>query len=431
MYKTLFFLLMALPCFGQYLSNPSFEGPLTTGVPPPSWKSCLDLSTPDTQPGSWEITLPPSNGNSYISMVTRGLGGYSVDGTTEAIGTQLLIPLVAGKCYLMSADVAIFPGARFIDTWESKIFYYDTPAILNVWSSSSNCEKKTLLFRSAPIANTQWQPLLFAITPKEEISFLLLEADYSTVEKKYGNVLIDNMKIDPTSIDLGPDMFLCNGDSKTLTIGASYDNIEWSTGSTTSSIEIRKSGNYFVKAEKNGCLLKDSVLLTFSSPLKTILANDTTLCPGDKLILDATTMEGKYEWSNGSTVATATISQPGKYSLIVSNGCETKNEEINVDVSQEHCCNLFVPNVFTPNGDNVNDFFQTTSRSGVDNFYITVYNRWGEIVFQSNDLNTFWNGETNDKNSAAGIYYWTASISCAHSNELFKSGYRGTVTLLR
>jgi gliding motility-associated-like protein len=432
MYKTLFFLLIAMPCLGQYLSNPSFEGPPSTGVPPPSWKPCLNLSTPDTQPGSWEITLPPSNGNSYISMVTRGLGGYSVDGTTEAIGTQLLSPLVSSKCYLVSVDVAIFPGARFVDVWESKIFYYDTPAILNVWSSSSNCEKKTLLYRSSPIANTRWEPLIFTITPKEEISFLLLEADYSTVEKKYGNVLLDNMKIEAMSIDLGPDMFVCNGDSKSLIVGGSYDKIEWSTGSTLSSIDIRQSGNYSVTVEKNGCILKDSVLLTFSTPLKRVLGNDTTLCPGDQLVLDATTLQGQYEWGGGSRDAKAIIHQPGQYSLTVSNGCETRNEEINIEFDQNYCCNLSVPNVFTPNGDNLNDFFETTTRSGVDNFLITVYNRWGTIVFQNNDVNTFWNGETDHKNLAAsGIYYWTASISCVHGAALFKNEYRGTVTLLR
>jgi len=61
--------------FGQYLSNPSFEGPPGPSSPPPHWHPCNEFSTPDTQPGAWEITAPASDGETYMGMVTRGEGG--------------------------------------------------------------------------------------------------------------------------------------------------------------------------------------------------------------------------------------------------------------------------------------------------------------------------------------------------------------------
>jgi gliding motility-associated-like protein len=421
-----------VPCYGQqYLSNPSFEGPLAMGVPPPGWKSCLDWSTPDTQPGTWEITLPPSNGNSYVSIVTRGLGGYANDGFSEAIGTQLLIPLQPQGCYLLSIDVAYFPGTKWYGSF-GELITYDTPSILNVWSSTDNCVKKELLFSSKPISNTEWQTLTFPITSAEIITNFMFQADYNQGNIRYGNILVDNIRIESFGVDLGSDATLCDGQTRTLSVDVPNSKVLWNNGATTNSILTEETGKYSVIVETKGCVLSDTVNLVFLRKMEKFLPGDTTLCPGDDLLLHAATPAGTAVWNNGATTSQLLATSAGRYSVIVNNGCEIKSESIEVSVDKNYCCNLSAPNVFPPNGDNLNDVFEISSPSNLDRFSLTIYNRWGKVVFRANELNNNWKGETENKEETApGVYYWTASITCSGKKQSFGNEYRGTVTLLR
>ena len=65
-----------------------------------------------------------------------------------------------------------------------------------------------------------------------------------------------------------------------------------------------------------------------------------------------------------------------------------------------------MPNVFTPNGEHSNDFFAPMDIQGIVSASLSVYNRWGEKIFTTNDLLKGWDG-TNQKNKfSGGVYYW-------------------------
>jgi hypothetical protein len=84
--------------------NPSVEGPSQPHVVPAPWQACF--GSPDTQPGQWGITLPPSNGNSYVSFLHDG---SSPNGYSEGM-TQLLTPcMVANTTYSFTVDLAHSP----------------------------------------------------------------------------------------------------------------------------------------------------------------------------------------------------------------------------------------------------------------------------------------------------------------------------------
>ena len=431
MVRSLLLVLIAYAAHGQaFLANPSFEGSPGAGVPPPSWISCLPWSTPDTQPGTWEITLPASNGNTYVSLVTRGMGGYPNDGLSEAIGTALLNPFQPNVCYLISIDVAFFPKTTWSDN--GIVIVYDTPSILNVWSSNNDCAQKNLLFRSNPISNTQWQTLTIPITPSDPITHLMFHADYNQGNIKYGNILIDNIRIEQMSVDLGSDAVLCNGQSKQLSVNVTNANILWNTGAQTNTITASETGIYSVTVEKNGCVLKGAVNISILKKLEKFLPTDTTLCPGDILTLDTTTPLGKTNWNTGWSNPIMQVYVPGNYVATIDNGCEIKNESIKVDISPDYCCNLSMPNVFTPNDDLKNDLFEISSHSEISAYHLVIYNRWGQSVFTTNNLMDSWDGKTDGKvEAAAGIYYWTANVHCDHLRKRFSKDYRGTVTLLR
>lgn len=92
---------------------------------------------------------------------------------------------------------------------------------------------------------------------------------------------------------------------------------------------------------------------------------------------------------------------------------------------------LFVPNAFTPNGDNKNAFFTTTG-IGIDSFHIYIFNRWGEKIFESNEIKTQWNGRKyNDMNnpiSPQGVYVYRIRIWDVFGE---KHDYYGHINLIR
>jgi gliding motility-associated-like protein len=86
-----------------------------------------------------------------------------------------------------------------------------------------------------------------------------------------------------------------------------------------------------------------------------------------------------------------------------------------------------LPNVFTPNGDDVNDEFKPKrTPSLVNNVEIKVYNRWGIKVFESNEINFSWDGNQ----ATDGLYYYIARVKFNTQNGLEKD-FKGWVQLIR
>jgi len=93
-------------------------------------------------------------------------------------------------------------------------------------------------------------------------------------------------------------------------------------------------------------------------------------------------------------------------------------------------CNLlrFIPNAFTPNSDNLNDCFGIKSRSIVSSFELCIYNRWGELVFKTNNIQECWNGELHGRPQPIGTYVYIVKGITASCGAMV---YKGTVTLIR
>lgn len=86
------------------------------------------------------------------------------------------------------------------------------------------------------------------------------------------------------------------------------------------------------------------------------LGNDTTLCSGENIMLNAATLNANYMWQDNSIASAFIVTQPGIYHVTVNDNCGIASDTLTV--SQSVCnCDLFVPNSFTPNGDNLNDRF--------------------------------------------------------------------------
>jgi gliding motility-associated-like protein len=139
--------------------------------------------------------------------------------------------------------------------------------------------------------------------------------------------------IDPGTIELGPAITACAGNSITLDAtlpGASY---AWSTGATSATITVNTSGIYSVAAVVNGCPVTDAVSVTFN-PLPTIdLGVDQSICPGASAFFDASTPNATYLWHDGSTQPTYTASSAGNVSVTVTvAGCASSDGAAVIDL---------------------------------------------------------------------------------------------------
>lgn len=106
-------------------------------------------------------------------------------------------------------------------------------------------------------------------------------------------------------------------------------------------------------------------------------------------------------------------------------GCKA-TATVFVLVNPEHI--VFVPNVFTPNGDGANDEFLVFSKA-VKQFELQLFNRWGEKVFETNDLNSGWDGVYKGEIQPPGVYVYNLNI--VYLDNYTRNGLKGSVTLLR
>jgi PKD repeat protein len=119
-------------------------------------------------------------------------------------------------------------------------------------------------------------------------------------------------------VNLGNDTAFCPGSSIILNAGNAGSSYLYSTGATTQSITVSTGGSYSVRVTHNtGCIARDTINITASSNPIVNLGNDTALCPGKTLSLDAGNPGSTYLYSTGASSRTLTVSSPGIYSVVV------------------------------------------------------------------------------------------------------------------
>ena len=112
----------------------------------------------------------------------------------------------------------------------------------------------------------------------------------------------------------------------------------------------------------------------------------------------------------------------------MSNPCQTLETTINVQREGENPENFFyIPNVFSPNGDGFNDRFEISPKKDLEvvDFEIHIFNRWGDLLFESRDLDFSWDGSFLATKMNNGVYVWWISatvISCHEPIEIFDKG---------
>lgn len=224
-----------------------------------------------------------------------------------------------------------------------------------------------------------------------------------------------NVAPSPT-VALSPDQTLCKGQSATLDAGNSGAAYLWSTGETTQNISVTGAGTYWVFVALNNCGAKDTVQ-TFIAP--EVQLSDSNLCTTSPIVLDPGAGATSYLWSNGSTTQTISVDGAGQFWVVAlfGNCLSSDSSTITGDGTGG---TLYIPNAFTPNEDNINEIFLAKG-TGISAFEMHIFDRWGNLLFYSDDVNKGWDGKIEgghytfkkDGESVAqeDVYVWTIDYS--------------------
>jgi gliding motility-associated-like protein len=290
--------------------------------------------------------------------------------------------------------------------------------IVNLGSDTTICTGTSLQLNGTNqvtgLTNYLWNngttsPLLTTSTP----GLYIIQATNIHSCTAVDSILISNYPVQP--INLGSDVDYCLG-NPALTFDAealhTFQSYLWSDGSTNSTLTTSTFGNYYVTAvDDNSCISTDTIVVQPGSSFTTLFSSaDTTIFLGSSITLVAP--EGSsYLWESGETSSSVTLSPTENTSTSVTvtlpNGCyliATGNILIDPNVI------LFIPNMFSPNGDGSNDNLLMYG-GGIDAMLFKIVNRWGELVFSSDSfiemLNQGWDGKFNGVDQPAGVYVWT------------------------
>ncbi|MFK5855418.1 MAG: gliding motility-associated C-terminal domain-containing protein [Bacteroidota bacterium] len=328
-----------------------------------------------------------------------------------------------------SLEVLLFPA-------EGKVELY--------WSSST-----TTLSDSTPMADLVFQ----SIDP----GFSFVEWDCSPGASYFNNstgvtipvdYFIGNVKIyNNVSFNLYATTEACQGDTLLFML------TEWTSNGVLSYLWTEPDGDissndrliiYGIQPSQAGMysLLITDALGCYSDTTFEILlypstpefAAQDTIFTDDPFDLDAGAVFISYLWNTGDTTQMIWVEENGWYSAEVESpeGCVGVDSSYVVFSTSPELIKIYFPNAFTPNGDRLNDKFNpVTNAVDIQHFSLSIYNRWGALVYQTNDITKGWDGKYQGELCQPGAYVYKVSFNSSTILNAAPEVKMGTVMLVR
>ncbi len=224
---------------------------------------------------------------------------------------------------------------------------------------------------------------------------------------------------------------ICKGENVTLS-ASGIGTFTWNGSNIPSnSITINNTGNYYLVAS-NAC---GSDTAYYTIYLNNIVADFTPSPANGQIPLNVTFSNNSinadtYYWTFGNnsssseTNPSTTYTEPGEYivTLIAENNYGCKDTAVYEFIKVDDFLVIFIPNVFTPNGDNVNDVFQIKG-ARVKDINCRIYNRWGEEIYSWQGLDGKWDGSYKNEKVTDGVYFYLLDIEWMNGTKETKSGH--------
>ena len=236
----------------------------------------------------------------------------------------------------------------------------------------------------------------------------------------------------PPEAILGDAATLCEGDTMHLQAGTNPTHTYlWNTGDTTSLIMVYAPGEYSATVTNTGgCTSVSIILLSVLSARAVHLGNDTVLCSGASIRIQPFEMVpgSVFHWNTGTIGTYLDVTAPDTYILTASaDGCAFADSIV---VKVEECaeCQIYAPTVFAPDKGSPNDVFQIFPGCAVSSVWLQIYDRWGNLVYTSNENKMAWDGTRKGKRMPPGVYVYYAEIEFGADE---RKTISGSVTLIR
>jgi gliding motility-associated-like protein len=190
----------------------------------------------------------------------------------------------------------------------------------------------------------------------------------------------------------------------------------------------QSSLQYWATQTKLGCESeKVAINVTVKDLPKFTLPQDSTICKSQSVTI---AIQGDYNflWNDGSSLMPRAINQTDIYALEATNECGNWSDTMSVNVIDCEKC-FYVPNIFSPNDDNSNDYFQVFPSCPLSSFNISIYNRWGELVYFSKEINAKWYGDVKNKKLPTGVYGYFIEYTLSNNGD--KNSVKGDVSIVK
>jgi gliding motility-associated-like protein len=199
-----------------------------------------------------------------------------------------------------------------------------------------------------------------------------------------------------------------------------FDTYTWNTGETTQYISVTGNGIFTVTYSKDCDTYTHTYKVITDAYLELELNLPETLvvCPfGNPVaIIDAEVGFPEYNWNTGDNTAAISVSEPGVYTVTATTLCRTVSDSTTVSTCQV----MTLPNAFTPNADGVNDLLLTICNPCDGFLSLTIYNRWGEMIFETNDPGIGWDGTYDGEPVELGAYSYVLRYNGANGVEVLQ-----------
>lgn len=354
------------------------------------------------------ITLNASGGISYSWTPTMGLSNAKINNpkVISSVSTSYVVTVTdANNC---SAKDSVFVTVN-------------NPPSASTSADTTICKGDSILLSATGGTSYQWNTgdttSSVKVSPSNTVSYRVTVSQNNCSVKDSVQITV----IPKPTVNVGNDLTLCLGDSIQLTTTASNDVITYfwllakglsNTGILNPILKPDTSSLYILEVSNGNCKERDSIFVKITNPP---VAGFTTVAEESSLTIsfnNTSTGAINYEWSFGdSSIISATTpvhTYPGygKYNVqliaySIDNCTDTILKPINIKGESA----LWIPTVFTPNKDGKNELFSVGSLN-MKEFKADVFNRWGQHLYQWNDVDGGWDGTFKGRICPDGVYVY-------------------------
>lgn len=362
-----------------------------------------------------DTTLCPGDSSTFHLSTSSVEADWYLDGIF--ITTDTIVSVSASLLSPVQVLKAIVSNACFTDTIIQSIYSINSPVLSLNEDTVIICgtdqipvyaipSLDTLLWTTSQTTVLDTQLIISSSYPHETYIFAQGQNAYncpSNIDSAL--VLISN----PITINISVSPTICSDDFVTIQANASAVSLNWSgpygnvSGGGFTFPLATNEGMYIVTAEDDlGCEWMDTVEI-YATGANTLIFPDTILCFTEWLQIQIASNTYDYTTITSLPIDPSTINNYSWYSITATNefGCSITDSVYILKV----VCSTNIPNVITPNGDGVNDYFLIDFALKHPNNKLIILNRWGNVVFQADGYKNNWDGGNLHDGVYTYLYY--------------------------